>query len=169
MWVKHRSERRSTSLAPPSAEELQDALSWLLIQFNIETIDVVNPQELSSELVKMTHMLSKEPYHKAGTDLDTFATHAPTMKASDDLYTQARDCWIGQLQHIPGVSFDAARSLAQHYPTPRSLWVAYQDQHMSEDEKRLLVADLLGQQRRIKISNVLYQLFTSENPEELLL
>ena len=73
-----------------------------------------------------------------------------------------------QMQQVPRVSFNMARTFVQHYPTGYSLWKMYQDPTTTEDEKRALVVDCFGDKTQAKLSDQVYQLLTSEDPNILL-
>lgn len=166
LWKDWQQQRRRTK--PPTKEELHDAVTWMLIQFQVECVFCPDPQVLSHELSKMTRMLAEEPYKKATTDLDCVEKKKRTCDDNAPPYEQAKDCWLRQLQVLPSVSIAKARSLTSHYPTARSLWLAYQDEELTEDEKKELVADLMGKQRQVKLSANLYRILTSDNPDEVI-
>jgi hypothetical protein len=88
--------------------------------------------------------------------------------ADASLYVQAKDCWLRQVQQIPRVSFTMARTLVQHYPTGYSLWKVYQDASKTEDEKRALLVDCFGDKTYAKLSDQVYQLLTSDDPNFLI-
>ena len=75
-----------------------------------------------------------------------------------------------QLQQIPHLSQPRARHLVQyHYPTPMSLWMAYQRPDLSVDQKRALVAHCFHEtQSHLKLSEKLYSLMTSRDPNEMI-
>jgi hypothetical protein len=62
LWVNHRKRNRKDDRAPPTAEELHDAITWMLIQFQVECIHCQSPEDVSHNLNKMTRLLSEEPY-----------------------------------------------------------------------------------------------------------
>ena len=58
-----------------------------------------------------------------------------------------------------------ARSIAQRYPTLRSLVNVYRDSEMPERAKRELLANACGTGRRqAKLSGVVYDVFTAQDP-----
>lgn len=163
-----RAKRNGVNVMPPSTEEVQDAIAWLLVQFHVECVACSESKYLNLEVTKITRMLAVEPYQQAATDLDCISKLKRMCDDDAPLTEQATDIWLRQLQMLPGMSFEKARNLTRHYPTGRSLWLAYRSPHLTIDEKRLLVSELLGaHSRQFKLSEQLYRLFTTTNPDEV--
>jgi hypothetical protein len=175
LWIAHQRKQHSDKQqsSPPSEEELHDAIAWLLVQFSVECILVKHAWQVCAEVVKATRMISHERYYNthqtASCALTSkIASSCDALTASDQ--EQARDCWLRMAQQIPRVSFAMARHLTAVYPTARSLWMAYQNESLTQDEKISLVEHCFGNNhRQAKISGWLYTVFTSTNAEELLL
>lgn len=168
VWVQYnRSGRRGP--CPPNSEQLYDAILWMLIQFQIESVHCPTDEDVAHEIFKMTRLLAETPYARQATDLQTMAklpAHVSDMAPSAD---RARDTWIRQLQQIPRLSADMAQSVAHHYPTAMSLWKVYQDDELNLSEKQLLLADLFGtRSSQVKLSMHVYRALTSDNPHEIL-
>lgn len=70
--------------------------------------------------------------------------------------------FIRQLLQLKGLSFDKATAIVEKYPTPISLYTAYQNCSSSEGEKLLsnLKFGLLKKNLGPAISKTLHQLFT---------
>jgi hypothetical protein len=168
LWVNYQRNRRSDEQPPPTAEELHDAITWMLIEFQVECVHCDSPEDFSKHLVKMTRMLAEEPYQRQVTELECIKKLKAECSDMDPPDERATDCWLRQLQQVPRLSRNMASSLVQHYPTAMSLWLAYQDESLSEDEKRVLCADLFSDRRQVKLSDWLYRVMTSDNPDELL-
>lgn len=167
-WVQYnRSGRRGP--CPPNSEQLHDAILWMLIQFQIESVHCPTDDDVGHEIFKLTRLLAETPYVRQATDLQTMAklpAHVSEMAPTAD---RARDTWVRQLQQIPRLSGDMAQSVAQHYPTAMSLWKAYQDEGRSLGEKQALLANLFGtRSSRMKLSSHVHRALTSDNPHEIL-
>lgn len=166
-WNAHRRTKRNPP--PPTDAELQDAIVWLLIQFQVECISCSTQDNLLLNLKKMTRALSEEPYQQQVTELECIKKLKAECSDSSDAFSKANDTWIRQLQQVPRVSEGMARNVAQYFPTAKSLWDAYQDANRSEAEKRLLLAPLFSEGRQqTKLSDTVYRLLTSSNPNEFL-
>ena len=168
LWVRYKKNKRRGP-TPPNTEQLHDAILWMLIQFQVESIHCHTPEDVGHEVYKMTRLLAETPYARQATDLQTIAklpAHVSDMAPSLD---RARDTWIRQLQQVPRLSADMAANVAQHYPTALSLWNVYQDDTIPEHEKQALLADLFGRSSsQFKLSNHVYRALTSDNPAEIL-
>jgi hypothetical protein len=172
LWVQYRKDgsgRTGTSAQPPpTAEELHDAITWILIQFQIECVHCKSINDVSANLCKITRLLADSPYRQAVTE---FACIKKIKGNMDDATPQDRatDCWIRQLQQIPNISHARALHLASYYPTALSLWTAYQNNVLTTDEKRSLVANCFDATKSFtKLSNQLYTIMTSQDPNEML-
>lgn len=168
LWVQYRTGGRS-GRTPPTTEQFHDAVLWMLIQFQVESIHCHSPEDLSHEILKMTRFLAEAPYAKQATELQTFAKLPAHVNDMAPDFDRAQDTWIRQLQQIPRLSADMARNVSMHYPTALSLWKVYQDETMTEDEKRFLLTDLFGtKSAQSKLSNHVYLALTSDDPQEIL-
>ena len=109
-------------------------------------------------------------YQQTVTELECVKKLKSDASTTLSLYDKAKDTWIRKLQQEPGIGEAKARQLAQYVPTARSLYELYQDTTTDEEhKKRLLLAPLFHEERNYpKLSETLYQLWTSTNPEELL-
>lgn len=173
MWVQHRRHRNSsTDTSLPTAWELSDATQWLLIQFQVECMHCPNEDFIQLTLQKMTRSISEKPYTTQVSELECVRKIKPGPAVlSNDPVDQARDVWLRQLQSIPGVSETMALNVVEKYPTCQSLWQAYQQLHQQENRSpALLLADVLtGRDYRQKLSQVVFQIMTSNSPEEMIL
>lgn len=170
LWVNHRKRKRKEDRDPPTGEELYDAITWILIQFQVECIHCRSVEDVSHNINKMTRLLSEEPYIRQVTELECIKKIKAGCTDIDPPYERSKDCWVRQLQQVPRISLQKARNLTRHYPTASSLWDVYQDEDLTEDEKRMLVSDLFdqAQSRQVKLSDWLYRVMTSEDPNEIL-
>ena len=166
-WNAHR--RTKQNPPPPTDAELDDAIVWLLIQFQVECVKCPSEEQVLQTIKKMTRALSEKPYQQQITELECVKKIKSDCPDNANDFTKAKDCWIRQLQQVPRVSETMARHLAHYFPTARSLWDAYQDQSRTEDEKRLLIAPLFKEGRQHpKLADMVYRLMTSANPNEFL-
>ena len=176
LWVQYHkdvSSGRSQRTAPPTAEQLHDAITWILIQFQIECVHCKSTDDVSLHLCKITRLLAESPYRQPVTELacikkiKTNPTGGDGIEEGTDL-DRATDCWIRQLQQIPGISQARALHFSSFYPTAMSLWTAYQDDSLTIQEKRSLIADCFHPTKsHTKLSNQLYTVMTSQNPNEM--
>jgi hypothetical protein len=168
LWVQYNSRGRHGP-TPPTTEQFHDAVLWMQIQFQIESILCNSRDDVCREIFKMTRFLAQAPYTQQATELQTFAklpSHVSDMAPELD---RARDAWIRQLQQIPRVSADMARNVSKTYPTALSLWKVYQDKNLSDDQKRLLLENEFGTKTsQAKLSGHVFRVLTSDNPNELL-
>jgi len=166
-WVNHRSRGRGPK--PPNTEQLQDAILWMLIQFQIEVVHCCTREDVAKELTKMTRFMANARYQKEATELTCVLKIKSQVSDMAPQYERAKDIWMRQVRQVPRVSQEMAKSFCRFYPTARSLWEAYQSDEYSMDEKQVLVANCFGSRNsQIKLSNMFYRIFNSQNPEELL-
>ena len=57
-------------IQPPTSNELQDAITWLLIEFQVEVIHCNTTNNIVYEICKMTRLLGEEPYLREVSELD---------------------------------------------------------------------------------------------------
>jgi len=168
LWVNYRKRGRKDDPVPPTSEELHDALSWMLIQFQVECIHCESLEDVAHEVTKMTRLLAEEPYQGQVTELECIKKLKAGCADTDPAHLRAKDCWLRQVQQVPRISHTMARNFVQHYPTARSLWLAYQSDDLTEDEKRVLVSDCFSNREQVKLSNWMYTIMTSGDPNHLL-
>lgn len=164
-------ERARSGTPPITDAEIQDAIVWMLIQFQVECLRMPTTEKLTDFVSKMTRALSGKPYMNEVSELECIKKQRSELAnaAVATPYEKAHDCWIRQLQAFPFLSMTRAQNIAQHYPTPQSMWAAYQDKTKTEDEKRLLVAGVADPSRRlVKLSGTLYRFMTSKDPREFI-
>jgi hypothetical protein len=169
LWVKSRRKEQSLK-APPTGEELQDALIWLSIQFCVDCIHYLCAEDLSTQITKMAVWLAREPYQRQMTDLECAKKTKMQCSDMDPPLVRSQDCWRRQLCQVPGISETMASSVVGYFPTMRSLHLRYQDSSLTEDQKILLLADCFGREGRrdVKCSDAVYRILTSKNPNELI-
>jgi hypothetical protein len=158
---------------PPTAEELHDAITWILIQFQIECVHCKSNEDVSVQLCKVTRLLAESPYRKPITEFACIKKIKSILVLDEDdpatALERAKDCWMRQLQQIPHLSQPRAQHFLQYYPTPLSLWMAYQNPSLSVLQKRSLVAHCFhATQSHMKLSEKLYTLMTSTDPNEMI-
>lgn len=135
----------------------------------MECIHCSSVEEISTDVKKLTRILAEEPYRRPVTDLECVKKIKSQCLEVDAAEDRARDAWIRQLQQIPNVSAKVATSLAEYFPTARSLWIEYQDEEKSEHDKRMILATCCGTGRKnAKLSNNIYRIMTSQDPSEML-
>eukprot|EP00978_Attheya_sp_CCMP212_P048264 scaffold495077_cov98-Attheya_sp.AAC.1 len=168
--------------------ELNDAIVWLLLLLDDETGTPMPVEchmtstvhETVQYLFSLTRALSEVKYYQDATELDCIKKLKSSSSTSledgtannnkSDGLDVARDTWIKQLQMLPGMSEAKAQRLVQHYPTARSLMDAYETPNITLHQKRSLVASLCEPGRsQEKLSNTLFELMISLDPEQLLL
>jgi hypothetical protein len=184
-WIDYRrhnrnSSRREASL--PTVKDLQDAMQWVLVQFQVECILCPNDEYLRSTVHKMTRGLCERPYINQVTELECIKKIKQGCLGSTDPLEKAKDVWLRQLQQLPGVSENKAQHIAEHFPTCQSLWQAYQWEHhrQSETEEEGNDADALcsalledkfsaDNKRYRKLSDSLYRVLSSNDPFAMIL
>lgn len=140
-----------------------------MIQFQVECVHCKASEEVSNHIRKMTRLLAEEPYQKQVTELECIKKLKAECSDMDPAYDRAADCWLRQLQQVPRVSRQVAMNLTCNYPTALSLWKAYQDDSLTDDEKRYLTADMFSEKStQAKLASQLYTIMTSKDPNEIL-
>jgi hypothetical protein len=175
IWVQYHKDvsngRASAQSAPPTAEVLHDAITWILIQFQIECVHCKSADDVSTHLCKITRLLAESPYRQPVTEFSCIKKikgNAGNGVNEETDMDRATDCWIRQLQQIPRISQARAIHFTSFYPTAMSLWMAYQDNSLSIQQKRSLVADCFHPKNSyVKLSDQLYTVMTSQDPNEM--
>lgn len=170
MWKK--GGKRRPSFSPTNEEELQDAMTWLLMEEQIECEVTTNYTETIEFIISLTRALSELPYYETPTELHCVKKLKTKLVSNQNPTSldKAKDCWKRQLQQIPGISEAKATYLASFYPTARSLMDKYEDTLLTEEEKRVLLSGCIQEGRMNgKLSDCLYRFMTGTNENELIL
>lgn len=163
-WKRSKSNKTMTTL-----EELQDALTWLLIEFRVESMRCRDEEDLLRHVAKITRLLAEAPYVQDTTEIACVKKiHCEVAAdATDD--ERAQDCWLRQVQQVPRVSQRMAATLVQYYPTGVSLWRDYMNPEVAEGTKKLLLADMFVEGRQCrKLSTQFYTLMTTDDPNHVI-
>lgn len=184
-WIEYRRHNRKASrheASLPTVKELQDAMQWVLVQFQVECILCPDTEFLQSIIHKMTRGLSDRPYINQVTELECIKKIKQGCVGSRDPLEKAKDVWLRQLQQLPGLSENKAQHIVEHFPTCQSLWQAYQWEHHRQQEDQgggnnadALCSSLLenkfsaDNKRYKKLSDSLYRVLTSNDPDEMIL
>ena len=120
------------------SDNLQESAIWIKKIANISNLKQNNVNKNTST------------YAKESDYLETVA-----VKKSDNMTPE--NCYLLQLTHIPGVSLNIAKNIAQFYPSWASLINKYQT--LTENQSKLLLADIQIKQRRLgkTLSAKIYQ------------
>ena len=167
-WVEHRRNKPKNEPSPPTEAELHDAINWLLIHYEVECLNCSSAELVQSTIHKMTRSLSAMKYKKQVTELECIKKIKAGVTADDNDFAVAKDTWLRQLQQIPSVSNAKALNVMERYPTAMSLWIAYQTG--DEAENPHLLARILsgGKSQEKRLSERIYKLMTSQNPDEMI-
>mmetsp|Transcript_8883 Transcript_8883/g.21721 ORF Transcript_8883/g.21721 Transcript_8883/m.21721 type:complete len:525 (+) Transcript_8883:99-1673(+) len=182
-WTEYRRHNRKTSryeASLPTVKELQDAMQWILVQFQVECILCPDTEFLQSTIHKMTRGLSDRPYINEVTELECIRKIKQGCVGSNDPLEKAKDVWLRQLQQLPGVSENKAQHIAEHFPTCQSLWQAYQWEHHRQQEALVdesdaacssLLEDKFSADGKLykKLSDSIYRVLTSNDPDQMIL
>ena len=182
-WVEYRRHKESNNeRSLPTVKELEDAMQWLLVQFQVECILCSSIELMQLTIHKMTRSLAEKRYTNQVTELECIKKIKQGCTALDNKLEKAKDVWIRQLQQLPGMSESRAQHAVFHYPTCQSLWQAYQREHYQQqhdnDNKNdadsscsaLLEDKFSGDNTRYKkLSDSVYRVMTSNDPNEMIL
>lgn len=188
-WLEYRrnnSNARRNEASLPTVKELQDAALWLLVRFQVECIMCPNIEFLQSSVHKMARGLSDRPYVRQVTELECIKKIKQGCTDTDDPLEKAKDVWLRMLQQLPGLSEARAQHIVEHFPTCQSLWQAYQWEHYDWQEGHYEASECLGtaegacaslledkfsndNRRHAKLSEIVYRVLTSDNPNEMVL
>ena len=167
--LENRWKRSKSKHDLATMEELHDAITWLLIQFRVESIRCRSEDELLYHLKKMTRLLAEAPYVQETTEIQC-VKKLPSEIDADQCTEEERahDCWLRQVQQIPNISNQKALAFVQYYPTSVSLWRDYMNPDVEESSKRLLVANMFTDKRQFrKLANQMYTVMTTQDPNEV--
>jgi hypothetical protein len=178
MWNQHRGRGKKDEPSLPRQNELEDAIRWLLVQFQVECMLCPNAESIKLTLHNMTRALSSKPYVTQTSELECInkIKAGPGLHSGDPV-DKARDIWLRQLQQIPRLSQSMAENVVQQYPTCQSLWQKYQEllQNDNEEEGRencaCLLANILngGRTSQQKLSEAIFYIMTSNDPNQMIL
>ncbi|KAK9509104.1 hypothetical protein O3M35_006493 [Rhynocoris fuscipes] len=127
-------------------EQIDMALAELEILLKISTRLIKNHHELSTLFKQITKAIAETPYRKEIEKRDqekgwyTRGDSRDCVKIDKDLNGLHR-LWLQQLSQFNKSSLDAAKSIAEVYPSPASLYQAYENLS-TQKEKELLLQDI---------------------------
>lgn len=173
-WVEHRRRHRNEP-SLPTLSELLDAVQWLLVQFQVECIFCPTVDLMQTTVHKMCRALCEKPYVDQVSELQCIKKIKQGAAATGDPMAKARDVWLRQLQQVPGLSEAKAQNVVERYPTCQSLWQAYQRGGGGGEGRSVNHSTLLGPifsggvRNESKLSDAVYKLMTSNEPDEMIL
>ena len=171
MWVDHRRRHRNEP-SLPTDWELQDAIQWLLVQFQVECMFCPNNELIQVTIHKMARSLSDKPYTNKIAEIECVQKIKGGPILSEDPVDKARDVWVRQLQQVPGLSEDKAHNIIQHYPTCQSLWQTYQrlvGEGRTRDATSLLAGIMAENRNYNKVSEAVFRVMTSNDPKQMII
>jgi len=118
--------------------------------------------------VKITRWLSEKCYAEQYTELDCVTQFKVNRDNNDGPLQRAQETWKNQLAILPSMSENSAANVVKYFPTRRSLFEAYNDSSLTESQKRMLLTHCFGNKKNIKMSDMIYRLMTTRDPEELI-
>ncbi|CAJ1954632.1 unnamed protein product [Cylindrotheca closterium] len=170
MWKNHKRNKKRTTAGSslPTEWELNDAIQWLLIQYQVECIHCPSIESIHANLHKLTRGICEAPYKNQVTELECIKKikSSNTGERPIDL---AQDAWFRQLQQVKGLSEGIALNGVKAYPTIQSLWQAYNQNGGDDATNAALLEDCLHERvRRAKLSNTIFRVLKSDDPREKL-
>ncbi|KAM8961786.1 structure-specific endonuclease subunit EME2 [Pelodytes ibericus] len=185
----HHREERGTNESSVARKQIQEALVFLQLYFEMEVACLDNWKELGHYVCATTKSLAQRPFRKHwDSETFSFCTSAGTWKGwgSRGTLTGLPLSWKRQIQQFNRVSAAMAGAVTEAYPSPQLLMKAYEE-CSTEREKIALLSDLRvpqgqdtddipgedhapGKDRRIgpDISRRIWLFMTSLNPELVL-
>ena len=171
LWNKQSRQRRESGPSIiATEEELYDAITYLLIEHRIECELSKDIEDTTDFLLRMTRQLSEKCYFEEPTELDCVKKIKLNNDCDHEPLHRAHEVWRRQLKQIPGVSDNISAHLVKYFPTKRHLHNYYEDETLTESQKRTLLTyccDAKGT-AKVKISDSIYRLMTTRNPKELI-
>jgi hypothetical protein len=157
----------------PTVEELHDALTWVLIEHQVEAVLCKNDEAIVTHLTKATRMLSERPYISQTSELECVKKIPPHCHPDDADEIRVQDTFCRQLQQVPRVSNLMAMSVVtNYYPTLNSLWADYVSSSSSktnEDSKGQLLAPMFNEKKSYpKLAQQIHTILTSDDPDQII-
>ncbi|KAK3827785.1 MAG: hypothetical protein J3Q66DRAFT_321084 [Benniella sp.] len=145
-------------------ERIEKELLWIQLDQDCLIIQANDEEESAQVVITLTEQIGLRPYKEARRTGLNVCVEGIKPGADD------RDTWIKSLQEIHRVTYQHAKSIAQEYPSIKSLYEAYRKcsnvyvaQTMLED------VPLIGRQGVVgkPISRRIYEVFMGTNPEKV--
>mmetsp|Transcript_23084 Transcript_23084/g.56940 ORF Transcript_23084/g.56940 Transcript_23084/m.56940 type:complete len:521 (-) Transcript_23084:225-1787(-) len=169
MWNGHKRKKRTTGPSPPTEWELNDAIQWLLIQFQVECIHCASIESIQANLHKLTRGICEAPYRNQVTELECIKK-LKSINTGERPIDRAQDAWVRQLQQVPRLSENIAVNAVNAYPTLYSLWQTYNHNGGDDAASASLLEDILcpNRGRQAKLSHTIFRVLKSDDPREKL-
>lgn len=141
----------------------EDYENWLAqaILRGVECLETDSVKQTGEMIGRMFRVVVEGPYKSEPTPYN-----ATTKKIShSSVLNQDTKLWASQLVNIPGVSEHKANAIVSAYPNMRSLLSVYDDHYISTKQKKHLLASL-GDKQQKKLSERVYRVYNSLDPNE---
>lgn len=165
-WKQHKGKKRNDGPSLPTDWELNDAIQWLLIQFQVDCIHCSSVESIHNHLHKLTRGICEAPYKNHVTELECIKK-LKSIHTGERPIDRAQDAWFRQLQQIHGLSEGLALNAVQRYPTLQSLWHAY-NMNNNATNAGLMQNCLCPNRSMAKLSNTIFRILKSNDPSEKL-
>lgn len=172
--LKRNGSNNSRASYLPTMEELHDALTWVMIRHQVDSVLCKTDDSIVTHLTKATRMLSERPYIAETSELDCVKKIPQHCHAQDPDEIRVQDTFCRQLQQVPRVSGLMAMSVvSNYYPSLQSLWEDYvaseTPAHNEESDKAYLLAPMFHERSQYpKLAKQIHTILTSDDPDQIL-
>ncbi|CAO3591587.1 unnamed protein product [Absidia cylindrospora] len=168
---KRKKKDMSTALMEngPSRDKIEDTLTYLQVIKNVMLIQTLNEEDSVDWLVCLTTDLAKALYNSINT-----AALCKGQGGAPRSGVDAEDVWLKMLQEIQNCTPAVAKSIANEYPNPMSLYQEY-IQMTSSSARDALLANLEVQRSVLSnkdrtinkfMSAKIHKIFMSDDPTD---
>ena len=158
-----------SAMAGCTDAQLEEARVWLYVHHDVEVMTQGGAEESAAYLVGLTRALAELPYMRERTVLSCVvkvkARSAAHAACADAEGAKLGDTWMHQLMQVPGVSETRAQALVRAYPSMQALVSQYASPALSTAQKEALLENELGRNKQLAISQRIYKLYTSGDPD----
>mmetsp|Transcript_4858 Transcript_4858/g.9775 ORF Transcript_4858/g.9775 Transcript_4858/m.9775 type:complete len:415 (+) Transcript_4858:239-1483(+) len=159
--VWNNSPQRRNSGLPPSVDDLEEAIIWMLMEEQIECVPARSQAEACEYLMDMTKSLTKQPYEVEPSELQCM------NKAKKDDKNDAKSYFRRMLVQLPQVTAIKVDKLMEQYPTLTHLVNAYAECEDDESRAGLLQDKFGGGQVEGVLSERIWKFICSRNGDDM--
>ncbi|KAL3943425.1 MAG: hypothetical protein SGBAC_002507 [Bacillariaceae sp.] len=168
IWKNHKGKKKTTGASPPTEWELNDAIQWLLIQFQVECLHCPSIESTQDNVHKLTRGICEAPYRNQVTELECIKK-IKSSNTGERPIDKAQDAWFRQLQQAPRLSENMALNAVKEYPTLQSLWQVYNQNGEDDTTNAAVLQGSLSNGRIMsKLSHTVFRILKSDDPREKL-
>lgn len=138
--------------------------NWLIKSMiqGVDCIETDSYKDSANTIYKILKILTNSPYK---LEASIYRMHSKKLQINTEIASEKKE-WALQLVNISGISEAKACKIISKFPTLSSLIRYYQDESISQEEKRILFTKI-SERKEKRLSEKMFTVYNSINPNEI--